>query len=164
MTPLRGTEGAMCPDVTVPSPRASPQPGLPAVCVFQGRDLLPDLQAAVRELQNKLPGPGLDPAQPLLGLFPTLREVHEGEEAPRAGVEGGGAVGYSKHGLALGSGAGPEVPAVLLQARVGSSASWASVSPSLKEDSGPGSFWPLIRVCRATSLVPDTKMALRSRQ
>lgn len=34
--PPRGTEGAVCPGTSVSSPRASPQPGLPAVCVFQG--------------------------------------------------------------------------------------------------------------------------------
>lgn len=54
--------------------RASLQPDLLVVCVFQGRDLLPDLQATVRELQNKQPGPGLDPAKPLPGLLPTLLE------------------------------------------------------------------------------------------
>lgn len=73
----------------VSSQGASPRAGLPAVCVFQGRDLLPDLQAAVGELQNQQLGPGLDPAQPLPGLLPTLREVHEGGEDPGQGLTGG---------------------------------------------------------------------------
>lgn len=115
VTPPRGTEGAVCLGTSVSLPGASPQPGLPGVCVFQGRDLLPDLQAAVRELQNKQLGPGLDPAQPLPGLLPALREVLEGGEDPGQGLKG---VGYSKRSSALGSGTGPEIPALLLQARL----------------------------------------------
>lgn len=78
--------GCLCPLL---SPRASPRPGLPVVCVFQGRDLLPDLQAAVGELQNEQRGPGLDPAQPLPGLLPSVREVHEGGAAWGKGRGGG---------------------------------------------------------------------------
>lgn len=115
MTPPRGNEGAVCLGTSVSLLGASPQPGLPGVCVFQGRDLLPDLQAAVGELQNKQLGPGLDPAQPLPGLLPTLREVLEGGEEPGQGLKG---LGYSMHSLARGSGAGPEIPALFLQARV----------------------------------------------
>lgn len=126
----------------VSSQGASPRAGLPAVCVFQGRDLLPDLQAAVGELQNQQLGPGLDPAQPLPGLLPTLREVHEGGEDPGQGLTGGG-LQQAWLGSGLWSRSRNPTPAPAGQG--GQYAFWASVSLSLKEDSGSGSFRPLFR-------------------